>query len=78
MGEGFEHRTKLSLDDLPKLLGEKMPEISYDRVGKLRLVNALHQRFGADFSNVPGVRDILDHFEKEMHAETVVKMNRRR
>jgi hypothetical protein len=76
MGEGFENRTKLSLDDLPKLLGAKMPQIEFNRVGKLRLVNALHQRFGPGYSNVPGVKDIMDHFEKELHAETVIRMNR--
>ncbi len=78
MGEGFEHRTELTLDDLPKMLGEKMPEIRYDRVGKLRLVNALHQRFGAGYGNIPGVKQILVHFEKEMHAESVSRLNRRR
>jgi hypothetical protein len=78
MGEGYEHRTELSLEDLPKLLGDKMPSISYDRVGKLRLVNALHQRFGPGYNNLPHVKQIMAHFEKEMHAETVVRMNRRR
>jgi len=77
MGEGYEHRTELSCEDLPKLLGDKMPVITYDRVGKLRLVNALHQRFGPGYNNLPHVKQIMDHFEKEMHAETVVKLNRR-
>ena len=78
MGEGFEHRTKFSMDDLPKLLGDKMPEITHDRVGKLRLINALHQRFGAGYGNIPGVRDILEHFEKEAHVASIVRMNRRK
>ena len=78
MGEGYEHRTQLTLDDLPKLLGEKMPEISYDRVGKYRLVNALSQRFGPGYGNIPGVKHILEHFEKEMHVESVARMNRRK
>lgn len=78
MGEGFEHRTKLSLDDLPKILGDKMPTLTHDRVGKLRLINALHQRFGAGYGNIPGVKDILEHFEKEARVASVVRMNRRR
>ena len=76
MGEGFEGRTKLSLEDLPKILGEKMPSLSYDRVGKIRLINALHMRFGVNYSHIPGVQNILEHFEKEMHTAAVVKMNR--
>lgn len=77
MGKGFEGRTRLDMDDLPKLLGDKMPEIKFDRVGKLRLINALHQRFGASYANIPGVKDILSHFDKEAHVERVVRMNRR-
>ncbi len=77
MGEGFEHRTSLTLEDLPKLLGAKMPQLSYDRVGKLRLINALHQRFGPGFQNIPGVAGIMDHFNKELETESLVRMNRR-
>ena len=77
MGEGFEGRTKLSMDDLPKILGPKMPHITYDRIGKIRLVNAMHQRFGPGWQNVPGVNHIMDHFDKNMSAETVARMNRR-
>ena len=78
MGEGFEHRTQLTCEDLPKLLGEKMPELTYDRVGKLRLVNALHQRFGPGYGSIPGIKQIMQHFEHEMHTESVVRMNRRK
>lgn len=77
MGEGFEHRSKLSLDDLPKILGPKMPHLPFDRVGKIRLVNAMHQRFGPGWQNVPGVKDIMDHFDRNMQTETIVRMNRR-
>lgn len=77
MGEGFEHRTKLTLEDLPKILGEKMPEIPVNRVGRVRLVNALHVRFGAGFGQIPGVRDILEHFDKEVNNNRVVMMNRK-
>lgn len=76
MGEGFEGRTKLSLEDLPKILGEKMPELPYNRLGKMRLVNALHNRFGAGYRNIPGVKDIMEHFEKETHVADIVKLNR--
>ena len=78
MGEGFEHRNKLTLEDLPKILGEKMPEITYDRVGKIRLLNALQIRFGDGFANIPGIKDLMKQFQAEMQAEAVVRMNRRK
>lgn len=77
MGEDFSS-THLTMEDLPKLLGEKMPEIRYDRVGKIRLINALHQRFGPGYANIPGIKSLLDDFNKELQTATVVRMNRRR
>lgn len=78
LGSGFEHRTQLTLKDLPKLLGEKMPEITFDRVGKIRLVNALQQRFGPGYAQIPGIKQILQEFQKEMEIESLVRLNRRR
>jgi hypothetical protein len=75
MGKGFEHRDKLTLEDLPKLLGEKMPHMEYNRVGRVRLVNALHQRFGPGFRNIPGVQDIMNEFDKEISVDSAVKAN---
>lgn len=77
MGKGFEGRSKLSLDDLPKLLGEKMPKMEYDRVGRIRLINALSQRFGPGFRTIPGVSDIIEHFDEEIKVATAIKMNRK-
>lgn len=77
MGKGFEHRTKVAFSDLPKLLGEKMPEIKFDRVGRLRLMNALEMRFGKGFRNIPGLKSLLDDFDKEIKTESLVKLNRR-
>lgn len=78
LGEGYEHRDKLTLEDLPKLLGEKMPEIPFDRVGKIRLINALQMRFGGGFSDIPGVKNILQEFDKELKVASVIRMNRRK
>lgn len=74
MGDGGK---PMSLEDLPGLLGEKMPEISYDRVGKLRLINALHQRFGPGYNNIPGIKDIMSHFERQTAVHSTIKLNRR-
>lgn len=76
MGEGYEHRTQLTLADIPKLLGHKMPEITYDRVGRLRLHHALQQRFGQDYVNMPHIRDLLKQHAEAMVNEAKIKANR--
>ncbi len=65
---------KLSLDDLPELLGEAMPKIGYHAVGRLRLTTALRQRFGDNYRNLPGISDILSDFDKE--AEFNIKLQK--
>lgn len=77
MGEGYEHRTKLTLSDIPKLLGHKMPEITYDRVGRVRLHNALQQRFGADYQNMPHIQDLLKQHADAMRVTQAVLVNRK-
>ena len=58
LGDSSE-ASEMGLKDLPKLLGEKMPELPRDRVGKFRLVSALQQRFGQQFRNLPMIKNIL-------------------
>lgn len=77
MGEGYEHRTKLTLDDIPKILGHKMPEITYDRVGRVRLHHALQQRFGADYQNMPHIQDLLKQHEQAMKVQATIMANRK-
>jgi len=67
----------LSLEDLPELLGEKMPDMPLNRVGKYRLVNALKQRFGPGFRNVPMVSKIISEFEQKMNDENIIRMNKK-
>lgn len=76
MGDGFEHRTKLTLADLPKLLGHKMPEITMDPVGRVRLHHALQQRFGNDYVNMPHIKDLLDQHQEAMKTNMQAKMLR--
>lgn len=76
MGSSGEQRKSYKLSDLGEILGEKMPEIPMDRVGKIRLVTALHQRFGPDFMNLPGIKGLVDDFDKELAVNTVIKANR--
>ena len=73
LGKDVEH---LSLKDLPKILGEKMPDMPANRIGRYRLNNALKIRFGPGYKNIPGVKNILSDFDKNMETENIVKMNK--
>lgn len=66
------------LEDLPEMLGEKMPEIEFNAVGRLRLLTALRNRFGEEFRNLPGITKILDDFDQEVRINKVVRKNGRR
>lgn len=76
MGKGYEHRDKLTLADLPHILGHKMPEITYDRVGRLRLHHALEQRFGRDYVNMPHISDLLEQHADMMKTHAQIRANR--
>jgi len=65
----------LSLKDLPSLLGEKMPEMPFNRIGKYRLSNALKLRFGLGYKNIPGIKSILEEFDANVETENTVKKN---
>lgn len=56
---------KLSLSDLPELLGEAMPEIPHTPVGRLRLTMALRNRFGDNWRTIPGIKDVMKDFDSE-------------
>lgn len=59
----------LSLQDLPKLLGESMPKIQFNPLGRVHLLNALKQRFGVNYRNIPGVQNIIQEFDHESKIE---------
>lgn len=65
-----------TMKDLPKLLGEKMPHITFDRIGRMRLVNALAQRFGPSYRNLPHINNILKEFDNEVKYHNVIRMNK--
>lgn len=68
----------LTLADLPKLLGESMPRIQYNPLGRLHLMNALKQRFGANYRNIPGIQGIISEFDREAKTELEHYMIRKR
>lgn len=67
----------LDLQDLPELLGEKLPELPKNRVGKYRLTTALKVRFGPGFRNIPGIKRIMEQFDSEVDTENVIRANLR-
>ena len=70
-------KSELGLKDLPELLGEKMPELPMNRIGKFRLINALSQRFGPGFRNIPMVSGIIKEFDNQMNDENVIRQNKK-
>lgn len=69
--------SEFSLEDLPEILGEKMPELPKNRIGRFRLLNALQQRFGNGYNNIPGVKRIINQFDEEIKLENTIRMNKR-
>lgn len=68
-------KASLSLKDLPDILGEKMPELPRDRIGKFRLIQSLQLRFGDGFRNLPHIKGIIEEFDKEVETENVIRAN---
>jgi len=71
------NKTSLGLKDLPEILGEKMPELPMNRIGKFRLINALSQRFGPGFRDIPMVSGIIKEFDSQMNDENVIRQNKK-
>lgn len=65
------------LSDLKEILGENMPELSFDRVGRLRLTQALQQRYGVGFRRIKALKNLIQEFDEEMKVATLVKRNKR-
>lgn len=77
MGSASSTQSNLGLKDLPTILGEKMPDLPKNRIGKFRLVNALQQRFGPGFRNIPHVNNIIKEFDQHVSDENVIKANKK-
>ena len=65
----------LRLSHLQSILGDAMPELPKNPVGRHRLVMALSQRFGPNFRSLPGVSGLIKQFDDEIEFEKrVAKM----
>lgn len=76
LSEMMGKENEVSLETLPEILGNAMPEMDYDHVGKIRLVHALQQRFGQNYRSIPGVNKTIADFDKQMKFNSVVKKNK--
>jgi hypothetical protein len=73
---GKGEKEHFELDDLKEILGENMPDLSFDRVGRLRLVQALQQRFGVGFRRMKALKNLIHEFDEEMKVATITKRNK--
>jgi hypothetical protein len=73
MGNKASEGGGLSLKALPSVLGDAMPELPKNAVGRHRLVRALQQRFGNNFRALPGVTDVIKEFDREVEFEGKIK-----
>lgn len=62
----------MSLAQLPDILGDAMPELPRSPVGRHRLIRALQQRFGNNFRSLPGIKDLVAEFDKDLEFERKV------
>jgi len=66
------HNQEMSLTNIGDILGEKLPELPKNSVGRFRLVKALQQRFGDGFRNIPGVSNILKDFDEDIRFDSQI------
>lgn len=64
-----QHEGGLKLEHLPQILGEAMPELPKNPVGRHRLIRSLQQRFGPNFRSLPGVSGLIDQFDAGIDLE---------
>ena len=63
----------LSLKQLPDVLGDAMPELPKNAVGRYRLIRALQQRFGDNFRALPGVSGLVKEFDSAIDLENKIQ-----
>lgn len=67
----------LALSHLPQILGDSMPELPRNPLGRHRLIRSLQQRYGKNFRSLPGVKDLVKQFDDEIAFEVrVAKMKK--
>lgn len=62
----------MRLAHLPHILGEAMPDLPRNSVGRHRLMRALQQRFGANFRSLPGIKNLMQEFDNEIATDVKI------
>lgn len=76
-GKDKGSKEEFDLGDLKELLGEKMPDMPYNRVGKVRLLRALRNRFGEGFRNMKQLQGLLKQFDHEVKTDLELRKIRK-
>jgi len=78
MGKAGAEKAKsgLSLADLPDVMGEAMPDLPKNAVGRYRLLRGLKARFGPNFRSLPGVTNVLKEFDSVIETELKIQKMR--
>lgn len=66
----------LRLSHLSDILGDNMPELPRNPVGRHRLIRALQQRFGNQWRTLPGVKNLVKEFDGEVAFENKINQIR--
>lgn len=77
LGELMGGASGMSLKDLPDILGEKLPELPKNKVGRYRLIRSLRQRFGDGYRNIPGVKGLVEEFDDEIRFQGILNQAKR-
>jgi len=72
MGAGGDKGGELRMADLGDILGDGMPDLPKNGVGRFRLIRALQQRFGRNFRSLPGVSGLIQEFDDDVEFDGVV------
>ncbi len=77
MGEKAANKGEgLKLSHLPAILGDAMPELPRNPLGRHRLIRSLQQRYGKNFRSLPGIKDLVKEFDDEIAFEVRVQKMR--
>jgi len=66
-------KESFELSDLNDILGEKMPELPFNAVGRVRLLKALRNRFGEGYRNIAKLKGIIKQFDGEIKSDLDIR-----
>lgn len=49
-----------------KVLGDDIPELPLNKIGRFRLLQALRRKFGITYRNVGQAKKLLDYFDRQL------------